>query len=104
MKTVDPLPTAQPAQPENSKAENNEDKKMNEMVKKDTHVENIKNKKNETEQTPQPTRIDQSKEDDKMQIEEKSRKNTRSSDLPKEEVFGSLVSLNEFNPNAKQDH
>lgn len=68
MKAVDPLPTAQPAQPENSKAENNEDKQKNEIVKKDSYVENIENKKRETEQTPQPTRIDQSKEDDKMQI------------------------------------
>lgn len=104
MKAVEPLPTAQPAQLENSYAEYNEDKQMNEIVKRDSHVENIENKKNKTEQTPQTTRIDQSKEDDKQHSEEKSRKNTRSSDLPKEEVFGSLVSLNEFIPNTKHDH
>lgn len=64
--------------------------------------------KGRTDQTALSKKV-QNDEADRQPIDEKPNSNTRAIDLTptetsKDEVFGSLVSLNEFNPNAKQDH
>lgn len=43
------------------------------------------------------------KEDNKQQTEDTSENNTRTVNLPNQEVFGSLVSLNEYISNANRD-
>lgn len=48
-------------------------------------------------------RNSQTKEDEKQLREDGSRNITRAIDLPNQEVFGSLVSLNDYNSNLNRD-
>lgn len=78
LKAADSMLPDQPPEPDINKAENNDDKQLNEIVNKEFNVE---------KSSAEHVEVDEQQTADK------------------EEVFGSLVSLTEFNPNpnSKQD-
>lgn len=64
-------------------------------------IKNANNKIN-TKSSAQNPQI-QFKGDDKHQTDDTSENHIRSDDLPNQEVFGSLVSLNDYNSNGNRD-
>lgn len=100
MKAVDPIPV-KPSEADVNKAANSDDRQS---IQND-QVENVCKTANASQNPNEMRKMAANEDDDVQHSEDEPRDtSTRGTDLPKEEVFGSLVSLNEFNPNSKHDH